>query len=233
MDERDTSNLEKDVMDAIRKGRVKMRPKWRFLLSSALGALGALILLLTLLYIMSFAIFTLRQSGALFVPVFGMRGLFAFFGAIPLVLLTLLLIFVIILEILVRRYSFGYRRPLLVSVLAILAIVSVGGYALERTRVQNTLFREAHGPGGLPSPIGQMYRGPMHVPDIYRGTIVSIMSGGFLLSDENGAGTTTVLVDPQTRLPLGADFTPGEEVVVFGEGASGTVHALGIREIED
>jgi hypothetical protein len=227
-----TPSLERDVMDAIRKGRVKMRPRWKYVLSSTLLALGAIILLLTLLYIVSFGIFTLRQTGALFVPVFGMRGLFAFFAAIPILLVVLLLLFLATLEVLVRRYAFAYRRPLLVSVLAILAIVAIGGYALERTRIHNDLFRYAHGPVGLPPLIGNMYH-PQRVPDIYRGTIVSMVPGGFVMLDENGAGTTTVLVDPGTRLPLGANFNPGDEVVVFGDTASGSVRAFGIREIGD
>jgi hypothetical protein len=230
--EQKTPSLEEDIMSAIRDGRVKMRPRWKFVLSSVLGIIGAAILLLTLLYVASFAIFTLRQSGALFVPAFGMRGVFAFFSAIPGVLAILLIVFVIILEILVRRYSFAYRRPLLVSVIAILAIVLIGGYALERTRIHADLFRAARGPG-LPSPIGQMYREPMGVPGIFHGTISSLIPGGFVILDENGAGTTTVLIGPGTRLPLGAGFSKGEEVVVFGDSASGSVRALGIREVED
>jgi len=233
----DTDNkpsLEKNVMDAIHSGRVQMRPRWKFLLSGFLAALGIMILVLTLLFIASFAIFMLRQDGALFVPVFGMRGVFAFFSALPLVLIVLLLLFLVILEILVRRYRVGYRMPLLVSVLAILLIVVVGGYALERTRIHDELLRDARGPGGLPPPLSIMYRaGSQDVPGIYRGDVVSVIPGGFLLSDENGAGTTTILIDPSTRLPLGAGFTVGEEVVVFGTEASGTVHAFGVREVQD
>lgn len=235
MNEKDKKpSLEKNVMDAINSGRVRMRPRWKFVLSGTLAALGTLILIFTLLFIASFAIFTLRQSGALFVPVFGMQGLFAFFAALPLILIVLLILFVAILEILVQRYRVGYRTPLLVSVLAILLIVVLGGYALERTRIHEELLQQARGPGGLPPPFSIMYRpGAQHVPDIYRGTIIAMIPGGFLLADENGAGTTTVLIDPSTRLPLGGGFDTGDEVVVFGQEASGTVHAFGVRQISD
>ena len=60
-----------------------------------------------------------------------------------------------------------------------------------------------------------------------------MIPGGFLLADENGAGTTTILLDPSTELPLGAGFGVGDEVVVFGQTASGTVHALGVRRDQD
>lgn len=225
-------SLEKNVMEKIRSGRVHMRPRWKFVLSGALAALGGIILLLTLLYIASFAFFELRQSGALFVPVFGMRGVFAFFAALPVVLIVLLLLFLVILEVLVRRYRVGYRTPLLVSVLAVLAIVLAGGWALDQTRIHDDLMRQASLPGGLPAPLSMLYRPDSdHVQGIYHGTIVSMIPGGFLLSDDNGAGTTTILIDPSTRLPLGDQFTVGDQVVVFGDAASGTVHAFGIREV--
>jgi hypothetical protein len=228
-------SVERGVMDAIRSGRVHMRPRWKFILSGALAALGVIILVFTLLFITSFAIFTLRETGVLFTPVFGMRGLFKFFAELPLILIVLLVLFVVVLEILVRRYRVGYRTPLLVSVVAILVIVVVGGYGVERTRVHEMILHQARMPdGGLPPPIAIMYRaGVQHVPGVFHGTIVSIIPGGFLLVDQNVGATTTVYVGPSTMVPQGAKFQPGEEVVVFGDEASGTVHAEGVVQISD
>ncbi|MDR3570778.1 MAG: hypothetical protein P4L81_01080 [Candidatus Pacebacteria bacterium] len=226
--------LTRGVMDAIHSGRVQMRPRWKFVLSGVLAALGVAILLFTLLFIVSFAIFTLRQTGALFVPEFGMRGVFVFFAALPFILLALLLVFVIVLEVLVRRYRVGYRTPLLVSVLAILIIIGLGGLGIERTRVHEMILREAMMPGELPPPIAIMYRtGAQHIPDVYRGTIVAMMPGGFVLLDENGAGTTSVLLSPLTQLPPGTILQPSEQVVVFGDGDSTTIRAMGIVQITD
>ncbi|HUO50432.1 MAG TPA: hypothetical protein VMU25_02620 [Candidatus Paceibacterota bacterium] len=228
------TSLEKSVMGAIREGRVRMRPRWKFVLSGILAGLGGVIILFTLLYIASFAIFTLRQSGALFVPIFGMRGLFAFFAALPIALIVLLVLFTVTLEILVRRYRVGYRTPLLVSVFAILLIVLLGGYAIERTKIHHQILLVARGPG-LPSPIAIIYKvGGQPVPGIYHGTVASFFPGGFMLVDENGVGTTTVVVDPHTRLPLGGDFSVGENVVVFGDQiGTSTVHAFGVRDADD
>jgi hypothetical protein len=199
-----------------------------------LAALGIVILLFTLLFIVSFAIFTLRQTGMLFMPYFGAPGWFRFFAALPVVLVVLLLIFVLTLEILVRRYRVGYRTPLLVSVLAIFVIVGLGGYVVERTRVHEEILRQARLPGGLPPPLAGMYRaGAQHVADVYHGTILSMEPGGFEISDENGAGTTTVLLSPATQMPFGDLLQPGDKVVVFGDGDSTTVHALGIVRIDD
>jgi len=222
-------------MDAIHSGRVRMRPRWKFILSGVLAALGVIILVCTLLFITSFAIFTLRETGVLFTPIFGMRGLFTFFAALPLILIILLVLFVIILEVLVRRYRVGYRTPLLVSVVAILIVVVLGGYGVEQTRVHDMILHQARLPGGgVPPPIAIMYRaGVQHVPGVFHGTIVSIIPGGFLLVDQDVDATTTVYIDPSTMIPPGAKFQPGEEVVVFGDEASGTVHAEGVVQISD
>lgn len=236
MTDNDTNkrSLERNVMDAIHSGRVRMRPRWKFILSGALAALGLVILAFTLLFIASFSFFVLRQTGVIFMPDFGTRGLFEFFAALPFILIILLVLFLIVLEILVQRYRVGYRTPLLVSVLAILAIVVIGGYAIDRTHVHDMLLRQARIPGGLPPPIALVYRdGAQHVPNVYHGTISAVIPGGFLMLDDDGAGTTTVLVDSSTQVPSNTSFEPGEEVVVFGQAASGTVHAFGVREISD
>ncbi len=233
MNTNETPTLKKDIMRAIREGKVHMRPRWRYILSGTLAALGGAILFLTLLYIVSFGIFMLRQSGAFFVPIFGWRGLFAFFAALPVVLIVLLAAFVVILEILVQRYRVGYRTPLLVSAGAILGIVLLGGYALERTHIHEVVLEQARGEGALPA-LRMIYpTNGHHMENIYRGTIISMTSSGFEMLDDTGIGTTSVRIDRSTRLPLGADFGPGEKVVVFGDEASGTVHAYGVREIDD
>ena len=235
MNTNDHRNPIEEVMRAIRSGDVKMKPRWHFVLSGTLAALGCIILFLTLLYVASFAIFGMRQSGALFVPVFGMRGIFVFFHALPGILITLLVAFVVVLEILVRRYRFGYRAPLLVSVVVILMVVLAGGAALERTRFHAALARQAR-LHQLPSPFGDMYAPPPHPPEVYRGSIVSLTKDGFIMFDENDDGTTTVHIDGATRLPFGSGFTTGEEVVVFGDESvegSNDVRAFGIKSFDE
>lgn len=228
------TSLEKNVMRAIREGRVRMRPRWKFVLSGVLAALVSSIVFFALLYMVSFGIFMLRQSGALFVPIFGMRGFAAFFAALPLVLIILLVLFVITLGILVRRYRVGYRTPLVVSALAIFLVVMFGGYAIERTRIHAQLLQMARD-AGLPPVLDALYKsGGQPVPDIYHGTIASVFPGGFVLADANGGAMTTVLIDQHTRLPFGANFSVGESVVVFGNSSgANTVHAFGVRDAAD
>lgn len=225
------------VISAIKSGEVKMRPRWHFVLRAILLILGAVIAGLAIIYLVSLIIFTTRQTGAGFVPIFGPRGWFAFLRSLPWLLVALSLLFIGVLEILVRRYAFSYRRPILVSVGAILVIVSVGGLAVAHTVFHRQLLRYAE-QHEIPI-VGSWYRGirEQQFSDIHPGTIVATTTYGFEMQSRRGE-TFTVMIGPRTRLPFGADFNPGEMVVVFGDsdprdpGATTTaVQAFGIREI--
>src|SRR3989344_96910 len=86
--------LSEKILAEIKRGDLRMRPKWHFLLRAAILFFGTILLLLCLFYIVSFIIFVLRQSGAWFVPTFGVRGWLTVLAALPwfLILLALLLL---------------------------------------------------------------------------------------------------------------------------------------------
>jgi hypothetical protein len=210
-----------------------MRPRWHFLLLSTLTALGAVIAFLALLFAVSLVVFFLRESGTLYLPALGSRGWWDLFRSLPLSILVLLLLFVVVLEVLVRRYAFVYKKPLLTSVLFIIVLVLVGGYGIARTPLHGRLVMLARH-DRLPPPLDSLYRPPftMHTEDVYPGTIVALLEKGFVIADR-GSGTTTIYVSERTRLPEGKDFIVGDRVVVIGDGgASGTVEAFGIRPMD-
>src|SRR4051812_20426275 len=95
------NDLREKVMQAIQKRGVSMRPRWHFLLLSALMAAGALILVIALLYVASLALFFLRENGVWYAPAFGGRGWFALVHSAPVFLLVLVAVFALLLEILV------------------------------------------------------------------------------------------------------------------------------------
>ena len=231
--EREKKNIEQSVLTAIKSGRVKMRPRWQFVLRATLIAVGVIVMFLALLYLVSFILFVLHQTGAWFVPAFGPSGWFAFFHRLPWVLIGLAILFIIILEVLVRRYAFAYQRPLLASALSILGIVLIGGATISATRFHVGLFNSARH-NGLPV-IGGMYRGfgMSRFDDIHRGEIIQMAGNTFVIQDDDG-DTSTILLTPETRLPFGDDFTASDTVIVFGvPGPDGTVRAFGIQKVVD
>ena len=200
------NSIRDQIFTAIQSGQVAMRPRWHFVLRGVLLASGSIFLVLALVYLASFILFMLRQSGAFFVPIFGSRGWYAFFLSAPWLLIILAAIFIVALEFLVRHYSFAYRRPLLYSVATILLLVTVGGSIVAATPFHRRLSNWAEH-DRLPFG-GDLYRqmAHPHFGDIHRGTIMATTSFGFIFKDDHSGEIMSVVVNSHTRLPLGAEF---------------------------
>lgn len=221
------------VMERIRKGGVLMRPRWQFVLLGVLWAAGALLTLVLALYLVSLFVFLLRESGLLFVPAFGMRGWFDILRSAPFYIIGLIAICALIINLLARHFAFAYRRPLTVSLGAVLLVTFAGGLLVGATPLHTELRRSAEH-GYLPSPFDVPYRHDMRPPppdDFHKG-IVILRDGSLLYLRNADGGTTTVRISPRTRLPFGADLEPGDAVVVIGDETSGAIEAFGLREID-
>ncbi len=223
--------MREKVIAAIKEGQTTMRPKWHFILERTLFIIGAVITLLALLYVASFILFTLWQSGLWFAPLFGSRGWFTFFRSLPWVLIALSALFTIILEILVRRYSFAYRKPLLYSLLGVLLIIFIGGSVAAPWH--RRFFRAAR-ENRLPRFAGHFYRsfGMPRFGDIHRGIIVAVTSNGFVMERMEGS-TSTVIIGPYTRLSFEEHLQKGDMVVVFGEEMGNAIEAYGIKRLNE
>ncbi|HJV33041.1 MAG TPA: hypothetical protein VJ694_03370, partial [Patescibacteria group bacterium] len=183
-----------------------------------------------LVYLLSFIIFAMRENGAWYVTPFGLRGLRAFLMAAPWVLILVALAILAILEVLVRRFSFAYRRPLLYSVLGVLALVTLSSFAVARTPLHASLMRDAD---RRQLPIGGgFYRGYGHddAEDVYPGFVTRLIGEGFELAADDGDGDgLPVLIAPSTKFVPEGGVEIGDRVIVFGPLAEGRIHAFGVR----
>ncbi len=232
-EEQGGKNIGGQVLEAIKHGKIKMRPRWHFVLKGVLLILGIILAFLFLLYLVSFMLFTMQQGGGWFAPVFGMRGWLLFLRSLPLLLMLVAGIFIVVLEMLVRKYSFAYRKPLLYSISAVLLLVLLGSAFVAP--MHRGLFQSAQ-ENKLPM-MGVFYKNfgpPQRSKEVHRGEVIGkSLDGGLQMQDVFG-GTSTVVVYPETRLPYGADFEMGDTIVVFGKkDGTGAIRAFGIREIGD
>jgi len=225
-------SIKEDILSTIKSGQLKMRPRWQFILKAILAILGTVIVFLTILYLASFIIFVLRQTGVLFVPVFGMEGWFAFFAHLPFFLIFLLVIFIVVLELLVRHYAFAYRRPLLYSAIGIFVLAAAGALILVNSPFHGGMSKYAE--NNRETFFGKLYSeyGQQKFKDIHRGIIIDMMNNGFTMQNRRQE-VLTIVISRRTRLPLGADFSAGDIVVVFGPREGNLVQAFGIQEIND
>lgn len=203
------------------------------MLLSGLLLVGSLAAFLALIFFASFVFFTLDRTGAWFLPAFGARGLWALVSAVPWLVIVAVIAFVACLELMALRFRFVYRRPLLYSLGAVLALAIVGAFVVGLTPLHDT-FNSLAARSRLPV-FGGLYRsfGPQHSHTVHIGTIMAVTSDGFTLSDRQG-NIFSVVVGPKTVFPSGVDFAQNDRVIVLGPlTATSTIAAFGVSSIPD
>ncbi len=221
-----------EILQKIKKGKVKMRPKVYFALRGVLIALGIIFVTLFVLYLLSFIFFNLRLTGIWYLPRFGFPGLRLLFISSPWALILIAIVLIIILEILVKRFSFAYRRPILYSILAIVIIIFLVSFIIGKTQFHPELFQRAR-EGHLPI-VGDFYQG-YGLPgphDVHHGMISEITDNGFQIEKPDGE-VVDIIVTPATNFPSGQDLEKGNMVVVFGKQSDGAMEAFGIVKADN
>lgn len=215
------------ILEKIKKGKVKMKPKMYFVWRSIFIAFSIIFVTLFILYLLSFIFFNLRLTGIWYLPRFGFSGLRVLFVSSPWILILIAIVLIAILEILVKRFSFAYRRPILYSILVIIVLVFLASFIIGKTQFHPELFQRAR-EDRLPV-MGEFYRG-YGIPgprDVYHGMISEITDNGFQIEKPDGQ-TIDIVIAEGTRFPSGADFEQGDMVVVFGRRDNSTIKAFGI-----
>lgn len=238
MTENNHDNLEKksihdSVMASIDTGKTKMKPHWHFVVKGVLLVVGIILAVLALLYISSFIIFMLHQTGAWYAPGFGTRGVQEFLVHLPWVLIVLAILFMVLLQYLVKKYSFGYGRPLLYSAVGIIVLVVAGGFIISLTPVHRGLMIQAQD-DQLPFAGGfyKMFGDPKQPGSVTPGEIIELIDQGYRINTPRRE-ILDVVVTPDTHYPNGTSLEIGDRIVVIGDRSGATIQAYGITEVGD
>lgn len=220
------------VLTAIQSGKVTMRPKWYFFLQTVLMSLGLVLVVIIAVYSISLTVFALQRGGPWFGPSFGLNGWMVLFESLPWELFVIGGLFLFILEMLVRRYEFAYRQPILFVLGGVLIIVVCGGYMLSLTPLHGWLFKRAQ-QNTLPlaGPLYNRY-GNLPFQHVYRGMVTRKENGGFSMLSIHGENLF-VVVNKDTHFLGVVDADPGDTMFVFGDKEGTVIHAFGIEEVGD
>lgn len=217
------------VLKSIEEGRIKQRPRSYFLLRGVALALGAVLLGLITLFLISFAIFTLRQKGGWFAPAFGGRGWLEFIFDLPWLIVLSAIALLLLLEVMVRRYQYAYERPLVISLLGLAIAVGLGSVIVERLHIHDHLWQKARLRRlPLAGPL-YMHAKPGGCREVTAGVILQNTPYGFNL--ENGEDEIYVVVTPQTIVADDINLKRGSAVAVLGRCAGATTTASQIKSI--
>lgn len=233
MNDLENKTIKESVLEAIDSGKISMKPKWHFVIHATLLIVGIIFAILTLLYIISFIIFALHQNGLWFAPGFGGRGIKELLFDFPWLLVFVAIIFIAILQFLIKKYSFGYGKPLIYSAITIVLLVILGGLIISQTPVHKKLFIQAR-KSNLPF-AGKMYLqygAPPKQSNITVGEIIEALNTGFNIYTPKDE-TLTIIITPNTKFPYENRFEIGNKVMVIGERDGIVIQAFGIRKIND
>lgn len=228
MDNNNNNSIHDNILKAIEAGQVKMKPKWHFVARAVLLIVGTILLSLCIMYVASFIIFIMRQNGFYFVSSYGWHGVNVLLTTIPWILIGLTILFIIVLQILIKKYSFGYGKPLMYSALGIIGLVIIGGLLLEKTSIHQGIFKEAE--DNRLSFFGAMYRefGEEHSDRITIGRIRELLANGYRIENPT-SDNIMVIVTPETKLPRGSMLQVGDVIFVVGHEDKNIVEAEGIH----
>lgn len=220
------------VLEKIKTGKAHMRPRWHFVLKTVLAVTGLVIIAVVAVYVASFVVFVFHHTGMEFLSGFGLRGLGRLLISLPWIVIGLGLVFVGILELLVRHYPFAYRKPLLYSLVGVVGVVVAGSFVVAKTSFHEGLLMRVR-QGRLPI-VAPLYRGfelergrHTHI-----GSITTFVDEGLRMKDRAG-DDLFVIVNSDTSFPRGVDFQEGDFIFVLGDRDRDTIKALGIRRIND
>ncbi len=226
------SALAQKILEKLKSDKVKMRPKIYFILKAVLIILGILVVALFVLYLLSFIVFVMRANGIWYLHSFGFPGIRASLTLLPWLLIFISVLLIFVLEVLLKRFSFAYRRPVFYSLLGIIIFAALGSFIIDRTSFHPAMFSRAQkGTFPIGGPLSREF-GMAKSRDVHRGIVSEIIDNGFVLKTPDGSNLS-VIITPETRFPLGTDIKEGDSVIVFGKRDDGTVKAFGIRKAGD
>ncbi len=232
------NNISKEILERIRSGEVQMRPRLYFVIKTMIVLVLATFIFLVSIWLVSFISFGLRLSGNESLLQFGTRGTYLFLMLFPWGLALLDVALIVLLGWIVRRFRFGYRKPLLYVFGVAVAVIVLAGLLFDReTPFHDDRFEEAEA-GELVSPFGFIYESAhSKTPEehgVYRGFVLEVREDSFVLThddhdEDEDDGTWNVVP------PLGFDIGTlrvGDKVYVVGEREEGSVEAYGVRVLK-
>lgn len=209
-------NIKNIILDKIKNKNIKSIPKPFFILKSVLFVLSIVIVVCFLLFLVSFIFFTLQTSNLWSLPKFGFKGIELLLGNFPWILVLIVLFFIGVLEFLVERYSFVYRKPLLYSALTIILVVVVAGFFVRQTSLHEKIY-SGFDKGGSPS-LKKIYDRYIYpTPDTFHpGTVTKFDNNSFVL-ENNDQTTILVKITKETGMAGGLKIERGSKLLVIGK----------------
>ena len=138
------SNVQKRVLAQIKEQRVTMVPRAYFVVRAVSAIVLTILIFFLSVGILNYILFSVRASHHLPLLSLGLRGVFMFFLFFPWFLLFFDLLFFMILQRLLRTFSFVYKIPLLYILGIVLVSVACLAGFLDYFRASDHVLRRGY-----------------------------------------------------------------------------------------
>lgn len=136
---KELNSISGNVMNEIRLGRLKMRPKIYFIAGSILTFIGLVSSILSSVFLIGLLRFSLRTHGPM-----GEYRLAQIVESFPWWILILAILGLAIGLWLVRRYNFSYKLNFKLVVFWFIAVLAVAGYLLDTTGLNEIFYQRGY-----------------------------------------------------------------------------------------
>ncbi|MFZ2621336.1 MAG: hypothetical protein WAX85_00015 [Minisyncoccia bacterium] len=238
MNETKTENnsLKEKILKKIEAGEVSMKPKTIFIIKTVLIASVICLIFLVTVVLVSYMTFSIQTGGRMFLLGFGKRGLIQFLLMFPWILLTINAVLLIILDLLLKHFKFGYNRPLIYIFLTTLVVITILGSVINYTPFHRNLLRRAE-EKHLPV-FGSFYSGlrKSHRENgIFRGIVTSVGTSTFTFKHndyDRDVDDTELKVFVPADVNIGTTINVGDQVFIAGDLKKEGIYAYGIKKLD-
>lgn len=119
-------NIEMQVMQKIKKGDIKMKPRWIFVAGSVLSFIGLAGSMFTSIFFINLVIFLVRKQGP------GIGKLNMILSSFPAWIPVVAVLAIILGALLLSKYDFSYKRNFKLVILAFIASILVAGFVMDK-----------------------------------------------------------------------------------------------------
>ncbi len=218
-------------MHEVKSGRVKMKTKRYFFIKGFSLTVFTVLLSLLLIYFGSLILFVLQANDLVSVTLLGWSGWQLVLIHFPWYLVLVAICLIIMIEIMAKRLTVVYRRPLIYSLLFVTILAFFGGWLVERAHVNLFLLdltQEVEVP--VASRLYERFS-DLEIERVHQGHLVEKKAEGWLMEFDDGEIVTLDLSGIEKGRRRLSDIDLGQRFIVIGDRLNGVIEVERFRQI--
>ncbi len=135
-------DITNEVMSKIKKGQIKMKPRWYFVLGSSALILGLSSISIVLMFVIRLLMFSIRQHGPM-----GDIRLQQIISNFPL-WAPIVAIFGIVTGVtMLKKYDFSYKKNFYLIIVGLIVAMFLSGFLIDKFNLDSFMFGNRFGRG--------------------------------------------------------------------------------------